>query len=73
MNGSKGIQFLKLNHVQSSRGNSCSRIATPENLLHVFTVEESVDGSAQALWTFWFERAETTLADVEEVFANAGH
>jgi hypothetical protein len=47
-------------------------IATPEDLLHVFTVEELADGSAQALWTFWFERAETTLADVEAVFANAG-
>ena len=47
-------------------------IATPEDLLHVFTAEQPNDGRAQALWAFWFERADTTLADVETVFAGAG-
>ena len=47
-------------------------IATPEDLLASFTSHERRDENIMVLWTFWFERADTKLADVEAVFAGAG-
>ncbi|MGI8483607.1 MAG: hypothetical protein ACR2OU_05035, partial [Thermomicrobiales bacterium] len=47
-------------------------IATPEDLLALFTAHEQQGESISVLWTFWFQRADTKMADVEAVFAGAG-